>query len=162
MTMDRSKKDALLMVPNAGLTMYEQMGRGSKADRFTGGNGLERIGNGPMGASYNQSKEFDRLEQFSKLNQAPPVKFKDLEEVVRTHISYNLMPFDVRTDFVRITSDTFLVPVTVQIKNRDITFADKDGIQHGVVNIFGWLSTLYGMEQQTLSYPDNADVAALL
>src|SRR5437870_958712 len=33
MTMDRSKKDALLMVPNAGLTMYEQMGRGSKADR---------------------------------------------------------------------------------------------------------------------------------
>ena len=137
MTMDRSKKDALLNVPNAGLTMYEQMGMASKTDRFTGGNGLERLGTGPGGATVLQSKEFDRLEQFSKLNQAPAVKFKDLEEVVRTHISYNLMPFDVRTDFVRITSDTILVPVTVQIKNRDITFADKDGIQHGVVNIFG-------------------------
>src|SRR5881394_58742 len=29
MTMDRSKKDALLNVPNAGLTMYEQMGMAS-------------------------------------------------------------------------------------------------------------------------------------
>jgi hypothetical protein len=162
MTMDRSKKDALLNVPNAGLTMYEQMGMASKTDRFTGGNGLERLGTGPGGGTVLQSKEFDRLEQFSKLNQAPPVKFKDLEEVVRTHISYNLMPFDVRTDFVRITSDTILVPVTVQIKNRDITFADKDGIQHGVVNIFGRLSTLTGKVAQTFEDTVTADVPAEL
>ena len=162
MTMDRSKKDALLNVPNAGLTMYEQMGMASKTDRFTGGNGLERLGTGPGGATVLQSKEFDRLEQFSKLNQAPAVKFKDLEEVVRTHISYNLMPFDVRTDFVRITSDTILVPVTVQIKNRDITFADKDGIQHGVVNIFGRLSTLTGKVAQTFEDTVTADVPAEL
>jgi GWxTD domain-containing protein len=161
MTMDRSKKDALLMVPNAGLTMYEQMGRGSKTDRFTSG-GLERLGTGPMGATYQQSKQFDRLEQYSKLNQAPPIKFKDLEEVVRTHISYNLMPFDVRTDFVRITSDTILVPVTVQIKNRDITFANKDGVQHGVVNIFGRLSTLTGKVAQTFEDTVTADVPAEL
>ena len=162
MTMDRSKKDALLNVPNAGLTMYEQMGMASKTDRFTGGNGLERLGTGPGGATMLQSKEFERLEQFSKLNQAPAVKFKDLEEVVRTHISYNLMPFDVRTDFVRITSDTILVPVTVQIKNRDITFADKDGIQHGVVNIFGRLSTLTGKVAQTFEDTVTADVPAEL
>ncbi|PYV48587.1 MAG: GWxTD domain-containing protein [Acidobacteria bacterium] len=162
MTMDRSKKDALLNVPNAGLTMYEQMGMASKTDRFTGGNGLERLGTGPGGATVLQSKEFDRLEQFSKLNQAPAVKFKDLEEVVRTHISYNLMPFEVRTDFVRITSDTILVPVTVQIKNRDITFADKDGIQHGVVNIFGRLSTLTGKVAQTFEDTVTADVPAEL
>ncbi len=35
MTMDPSEKDALLYVPNAGLTMYEEMGLSSKADRFT-------------------------------------------------------------------------------------------------------------------------------
>jgi GWxTD domain-containing protein len=161
MTMDRSKKDALLMVPNAGLTLYEQMGMSSKADRFTGG-GIERLGTGPGGATMLQSKEFDRLEQFAKLNQAPPVKFKDLEEVVRTHISYNLMPFDVRTDFVRITNDTVLVPVTVQIKNRDITFADKEGVQHGVVNIFGRLSTLTGKVAQTFEDTVTADVPAEL
>jgi GWxTD domain-containing protein len=161
MTMDRSKKDALLMVPGAGLTLMEEMGRSSKTDRFTGG-GLERLGTGPMGATYQQSKQFDRLEQYAKLNQAPPIKFKDLEEVVRTHISYNLMPFDVRTDFVRITSDTILVPVTVQIKNRDITFANKDGVQHGVVNIFGRLSTLTGKVAQTFEDTVTADVPAEL
>src|ERR1019366_5843960 len=31
MTMDRSEKDALLMTPNAGLTLYEQMGMSNKA-----------------------------------------------------------------------------------------------------------------------------------
>src|ERR1700733_6945913 len=34
MTMDPSEKDALLYVPNAGLTMSEQMGLSSKTDRF--------------------------------------------------------------------------------------------------------------------------------
>src|SRR3954454_16782812 len=35
MTMDPSEKDALLMVPNAGLTLMEQMGMASKTDRFS-------------------------------------------------------------------------------------------------------------------------------
>ena len=47
MTMDRSEKDALLYTPNAGLTLYEQMGMANKADRFSGG-GLERLGTGPF------------------------------------------------------------------------------------------------------------------
>src|SRR5207302_6916778 len=118
MTMDRSKKDALLMVPGAGLTTMEQMGMASKTDRFSGSS-LERLGVGQTGASVLQGKEFDRLEQYTKLNSAPPIKFKDLEEVVRSKISYNAMPFDVRTDFVKITNETVLVPVTVQLRNRD-------------------------------------------
>src|SRR5712691_11340160 len=59
MTMDRSEKDALLYTPNAGLTLYEQMGMGSKASRFNGG-GIERLGLGPMSANQ-QTKQFDRL-----------------------------------------------------------------------------------------------------
>jgi len=102
------------------------------------------------------------LEQFAKLNQAPAVKFKDLEEIVRHKISYNTMPFDVRTDFVKITSDTVLVPVTVQLRNRDITFTNKDGVQHGVVNIFGRLTTLSGKVAQTFEDTVVADVPAEL
>src|SRR5216684_672350 len=59
MTMDRSKKDALLHTPGAGLTTYEEMGMANKADRFNGG--LERLGTGPLGAAQLQSKQFDRL-----------------------------------------------------------------------------------------------------
>jgi GWxTD domain-containing protein len=160
MTMDRSEKDALKYVPNAGLTLYEQMGMSTKADRFSG-SGLEQLGAGPMSSDL-QTKEFDRLEQYAKLNQAPAVKFKDLEEVVQHKISYNTMPFDVRTDFVKITGDTVLVPVTVQLRNRDITFTNKDGVQHGVVNIFGRLTTLSGKVAQTFEDTVVADVPAEL
>jgi GWxTD domain-containing protein len=159
MTMDRGEKDALKNVPNAGLTLYEQMGMSSKANRFNGG--LEQLGAGPMSTDL-QAKEFDRLEQFAKLNAAPAVKFKDLEEVVRHKIEYNSMPFEVRTDFVKITSDTVLVPITIQLKNRDITFNNKDGVEHGVVNIFGRLTTLSGRVAQTFEDTVVADVPAEL
>ena len=161
MTLDRSEKDALLMVPNAGLTMYEQLGLASKNDRFSQA-GLERLGVGPMGQTDLQSKEFERLEQFSKLQQPPKVKFADLEEVVSHKISVNLMPFDVRADFVKVTSDTVLVPVTIQLKNRDITFVNKDGVERGTVNIFGRITTLTGHIAQTFEDTVQADIPAEL
>jgi len=160
MTMDRSEKAALLYAPIAGLTLYEQMGMASKADRFTGG-GLERLGAGPFNTN-NQAKQFDRLEQFYKLQKPPAVKFKDLEEVVSHKISVNLMPFDVRTDFVRVTGDTVLVPITIQVKNRDITFVNKDGVQRGTVNIFGRVTTLTGKIVQTFEDTVQVDVPAEL
>ena len=160
MTLDRSEKDALKYTPNAGLTLYEQMGMASKASRFSNG-GLEQLGQGPMSSDL-QTKEFDRLEQFAKLQAPPPVKFKDLEEIVNTKLITNLMPFDVRTDYVKVTGDTVLVPVTIQMKYRDITFANKDGVQRGTVNIFGRVTTLTGRVVQTFEDTAQVDVPAEL
>ena len=160
MTLDRSEKDALLHTPNAGLTLYEEMGLARKADRFTGG-GLESLGAGPFNQNL-QTKQFDRLETFAKLNRAPQVKFKDLEELVTHKIHVNLMPFEVRADFVKVTSDTVLVPITIQVKNRDITFLNKDGVQRGVVNIFGRVTTLTGRIVQTFEDTVRVDVPAEL
>ena len=160
MTMDRSEKDALLMTPNAGLTLYEQMGMANKSQRFNG-SGLERLGAGPNSTSL-QSKQFDRLEQFAKLQAAPKVKFTDLEEAVNSKVILNPMPFDVRTDFVKVTSDTVLVPVTIQMRNRDITFVNKEGVQRGTVNIFARLSTLTGKIVQTFEDTVQVDVPAEL
>ena len=161
MTIDRSEKDALLYVPNAGQTWYEEMGLANKADRFTTG-GIERLGQGPFTNHRQHDNEFDRLDIYGKLNRAPNIKFKDLEEVVTHKIRVNLLPFDVRADFVRITSDTVLVPVTVQVKNRDITFVNKDGIQRGVVNIYGRVTTLTGRIAQTFEDTVQVDVPAEL
>jgi GWxTD domain-containing protein len=160
MTLDRSEKDALLMTPNAGLTLYEQMGMASKAQRFNGG-GLERLGAGPNSANL-QTKEFDRLEQFAKLQQAPKIKFTDLAEEVNSKVILNPMPFDVRADYVKVTSDTVLVPITIQMKNRDITFVNKDGVQRGTVNIYGKLSTLTGKIIQPFEDTVQVDVPAEL
>ena len=160
MTLDRSEKDALKQTPGAGLTLWESMGLSKKSDRFTG-NGLEQLGGGPM-ASTLQTKEFDRLETWAKLQAAPPVKFSDLLEEVNSKIILNPMPFDVRSDFVKVTSDTVLVPVTIQMKNRDITFVNKDGVQRGTVNILGRLSTLTGKIVQTFEDTVQVDVPAEL
>ena len=154
MTIDPNEKDALLHTPGAGLTQYEQMGLMSKADRIAG------IGNSTMGpnSGMDTTKQFDKLEQYALLNQAPKVKFKDLEEVVSHKINVNLMPFDIRTDFVRVTGDTVLVPVTIQVKNKDITFVNKDGIQRGTVNIFGRVTGLTGKIAQTFEDTVQVDV----
>src|SRR6201997_2432613 len=141
MTIDRSEKDALLHVPGAGATLYEQLGMSKQSDRFRGG--LENLGDGPN-AAVNQSKQFDRLEQFAKLQAPPVIKFKDLESFISNHklLTGPIFPFDVRTDYVKVTDDTVLVPITLQIKNRDITFNTKDGVSKGEVNILGRVSTI--------------------
>jgi GWxTD domain-containing protein len=148
MTIDRGEKDALLQVPGVGLTMAEQMGTASKNDRV-GGVGLEHLGLDPASQTSLQAKEFDRLSDFAKLQAPPQVKFKDLEEVVSHKLSYNLLPFDVQTDYAKVTDETILIPITIQIKNRDVTFVNKDGIEKGVVHIFGRLTTIGGTIAQT-------------
>jgi hypothetical protein len=69
-----------------------------------------------------------------------------------------MLPFDVRTDFVRVTGDTVLVPVTVQVKNKDITFVNKEGVQRGTVNIFGRVTTITGRIAQTFEDTVKIDV----
>jgi GWxTD domain-containing protein len=147
-TIDRGEKDALQHVPGMGLTQWEEMGQAKKADRFKGG--FENLGTGPLGQGQ-QSKQFDRLELAAKIFAPPPVKFKDLESAISEHkiISGPIFPFDVRTDFVKVTENTVLVPVTIQIKNRDITFITKNGVATGVVNILGKVTTLTHKTVQT-------------
>jgi len=148
MTIDRSEKDALKHVPGAGQTLYEQSGQSKQADRFSGG--LEQLGAGPLSSS-NQSKQFDRLDRFAKLMAPPAIKFKDLESFMTTSKILTGPPFlfDVRTDYVKVTNDTILVPVTLQIKNHDITFTNKDGVAMGTVNILGRVSNLNHKAIQT-------------
>jgi GWxTD domain-containing protein len=133
---DPNEKDALLHTPGGGATLNEQMGTGNRSSRMMGIPG----GTGTMSGS----KQFDAIERYAKLTAPPPIKFKDLEEKVNTKIRYNLMPFDMRSDFVKITSDTVLVPITIQMKTKDMTFVQKEGIQRAAVNIFARISTITG------------------
>jgi GWxTD domain-containing protein len=160
MTLDRSKKDALLHVPNAGLTDMESMGMANKADRFRGG--MESIGQGFFNKN-NDTKQFDRLETFAKLNRAPDVKFNELRNEIVTHrFRNNLLPFDVQVDFVKLTSDTVLVPITLQVPLKSLTFANKDGVQRAVVNVYGQLTKLSGQIVQTFEETLHRDIPAEL
>ena len=142
MTMDPSEKDALLYVPNAGLTMSEQMGMSTKTDRFNRTDGTH-LGTGasPLPASMN---EFERLEQFAKLQKPPTVKFKDLDAVVSSNIRYNTLPLKVQADYMRVTDSTVLTSITVQLQRKDLQFQQKDKVATATVNIYGRITSIAG------------------
>jgi len=155
LTMDPSEKDALTYVPGAGLTELESLGLAKKTDRFTNTDGthLGKV----LGARPASLGEFERLELFSKIQQAPPVKFKDLEAISTSRLLRNQVAFDYRFDFLRITSDTVLVPISVEIPNRQLSFQEKNGVQSATLNIFARISTLTGRIVQTIEDTVNRD-----
>jgi GWxTD domain-containing protein len=147
LTMDPSEKDALLHVPGAGLSLMESMGMASKTDRFTRADGTNLPKS--MGGEPASMNEFNRLELYAKVNKPPEVKFKDLEAVVTSRIVRDQVHFNWRTDYLKVTNDTVLVPVTVQIPNSQLSFQAKEGIHSAMLNIFGRVSTLTGRVVQT-------------
>lgn len=159
MTMDPGEKDALLHVPNAGLTEMEAMGMASKRDRFTRSDGMT-IGQ-PLGGESASMNEFSRLDLYSKIFKPPSVKFKDLQAVVTSRLTAQLMPFDVRTDFMRVTEESVLTPITIQVANRDLQFENKEGVMHAVLDVFGQVTSLGGRMASTfedslvLDVPEN-------
>jgi hypothetical protein len=140
MTMDPSEKDALLYVPNAGLTLMEQMGMASKADRFSRTDGTRLgTGNQPLPMRMNQ---FERLQQFAMLQKPPNIKFKDLEAAVNSTIRYNLLPMKARADFMRITNSSVMSNITLQFDRRDLQFQDKEGVSRATVNIYARITSM--------------------
>src|SRR5713226_7527995 len=155
MTMDPSEKDALTHVPGAGLSLMESMGLASKADRFSRSDGTNLPTT--MGGQPASMNEFNRLEQFAKVQQAPAVKFKDLEALVTSRIVRDQLHFAWRTDFLKVTNDTVLVPVTIQVPNSQLSFQSKDGVHSATMNVFGRVSTLTGRVVQTFEEPISRD-----
>ncbi|MBI4479817.1 MAG: GWxTD domain-containing protein [Acidobacteria bacterium] len=165
LTIDPSEKDALAKVPGAGLSMMESMGLADKVDRFTrtdGTNLPKRMIDSSPGAGYATSTryggEFDRLQLLANINRPPVIKFKDLEEAITTNIRYNVLPFQVRTDYVKVTDDTVLAALTVGIQNKDLAFQNTSGVQKAVVNIFGRITTLTRRTVQTFEDTISLDV----
>src|SRR6516225_2660212 len=156
LTMDPSEKDALLHVPGAGLSLLESMGMASKTDRFTRSDGTFLPKS--MGGTPASMDEFNRLELYAKVQKPPEVKFKDLEAVVTSRIVRDQMHFNWRTDYLKVTNDTVLVPITVQIPNHQLSFQAKEGIHSAAVNIFGSITTLTGRVVQTFEDTVSHDI----
>jgi GWxTD domain-containing protein len=91
-------------------------------------------------------------------NRGAQIRFKDLEEFVAHKIDTKLIPFTVRTDFVKVTHFTVMVPVTVRVMNRDITFAKTGGVERGTLNVFGRVTTTSGWVVETFEDTVEVDV----
>lgn len=140
MTWNPSDKDALLRVPGAGLTLYEQMGMADKLDRFQTNNPM-MLGGGPL-AGTAQMNMFDRLQRFTAIQKAPEIKFKDLDAVVNSTIRYNLLPMQVRTDFIPVTEASVLASITIQFNREDLQFRQKDRVAEALINLRASIATM--------------------
>jgi GWxTD domain-containing protein len=140
MAMSPDEKDALLNVPNAGLTLAEEMGLADKADRLTG---LTTDPNSPYG-NYMRAKDspFSRMEQYFSLQRPPQIKFDDLKSIVTTNITYNTLPYDVRTDYIRLSEDRVLVPISIELNNKELEFRKETDFNRAKVNVYGIITSL--------------------
>ncbi len=134
------EKDAMLMVPGAGLTLSEQLGLSSKADRVSGAFGI-----GNPNYQREQDSPFSRLQLLADLSRPPQVKFNDLATAVNTGIiEDNPLNFDVQVDFFRQSDERVITAFTIQAENKDLVFQDSGGLQTARMNIFGRIISVAG------------------
>ncbi|MBI4481513.1 MAG: GWxTD domain-containing protein [Acidobacteria bacterium] len=145
MALSPEEKDALLHVPGAGLKTMEELGMASKLDRsaFSPGNANDAAYSARMGMRA-KDMPFARLEQYFALQRPPEIKFKDLKTAVETHVTYNLLPFRMSTDFIRLGPDRILVPITLEIENGHLQFKKELDVYRGIINAYGIVTALNG------------------
>jgi GWxTD domain-containing protein len=136
-----NEKDALLMVPGAGMTTAEQLGLSDKGDRISGigsGNNFQR----------EQDSPFRRMEIITSLQRPPQVKFSDLQGIAGGDSGVLLdkdpLQFDMRIDFFRQSDDRVIVTFTVQTENKELSFKDEGGLPTARMNIFGRVTAVSG------------------
>lgn len=135
-----NEKDAMLMIPGAGLTLSEQLGLTSKADRISGAGGI-----GNTQYQREQDSPFSRLQLLADLSRPPQVKFNDLATAVNTGVvEENPLNFDLRIDFFRQSDERVITAFTIQAENKDLVFQDSGGLQQARMNIFARITSVAG------------------
>ncbi|MDQ3803761.1 MAG: GWxTD domain-containing protein [Acidobacteriota bacterium] len=136
------EKDAMLHIPGAGLTLMEQLGLSSKADRLAG---MGTFGYSGPGARASDSP-FDRLILYTDL-QKPPQVNSVLEQSLLATVgsgAEDTSTLDVATQvsFYRASDDRVMTALTVQTDNNDLTFKDVGGVQEARVSIYGRVTSV--------------------
>jgi GWxTD domain-containing protein len=137
------EKDALINVPNAGLTLAEEMGLSNKEDRAYFNPSIWNDPNSPQNyLGRAKDTPFSRMERYFDLQRPPQIKFEDLKSIVTTKIIYTTLPYDVRVDYLRLSADKVLVPITVELSNKDLEFKKQLDFNQATVNVYGVITNL--------------------
>lgn len=136
------EKDALLNVPNAGLTLAESMNLADKADRVLG-QGMYANGNA---YSREQDSPFTRQLIINDLSRPPQVKYSELQAGLTDTGKFeeNPLDFSMRVDFFRLSDERVITAFTIQTENQDLVFTDSGGVQKATLNIFGRITAVSG------------------
>ncbi len=146
-----NEKDALLYTPNAGLTLAEQLGLSSKADRIAfggiGGGGQGGQGGNQMFGQRAKDQPFEKLDLLARLSRPPKVKFSDLAALGESELpkaSFDILTAGLVINCLRVTETSVLTSFTVQMDNQDLVYKDSGGIQQAAANIYAKITAVSG------------------
>jgi GWxTD domain-containing protein len=152
-----NEKDALLMVPGAGLTLNEQLGLSSKADRISSMGAFGYTGPGAREAD----SPFTRLQLYTDLQKPPQVNDVLEKNLLRTAGSpaedTSALNVATKVDFYRASDNTVMTALTVQTDNSDLQFKDVGGVQQARLNIYGRVTNLSGRRITSFEDPVTTD-----
>jgi len=130
---DPDEKDSFAHVPTLAETQVELDGIMSYGDRGTSAD---------RRYFRRQDQPFQRYARFFDVQRTPKIKYKDLQEVVEIELSYETLPFKVRLDTFWLNEAQVLVPITVEVENKDLTFEDENGKRVAKVAVYGIVTSI--------------------
>jgi GWxTD domain-containing protein len=144
------EKDALLYTPNAGLTLSEELGLTSKADRIAGG-GFGGFGSSGQGnqlfGQRAKDNPFEKLDLLAKLQKPPKVKFGDLAALGESDLpkpSFDVLSAALNINLLRVTDSAVLTTFTVQLDNQDLVYKEIGGLPQAAINIYAKITNVAG------------------
>jgi GWxTD domain-containing protein len=143
LAMSPDEKDALINVPGAGLTLAEEMGMADKRDRAFFNPSIWYDHTSPQAAGRRtKDGPFDRMERFFTVQRPPKIKFEDLKSVVTTNVTFSSLAYDLKTDYIKLSEDKVMVPITLELSNRDLEFKKDKDFNRAHVNVYGIVTGL--------------------
>lgn len=133
LAVDPDEKDAFAKVPTLGLTMDEADGFASRAQRGTREDTRYYL---------RRDQPFDRYYAYTAVQRSPQIKYRDLQELVKVDVTFDQLPFKVRIDQFRLSEDMVIVPVTVEVANRDLAIAEEGGRWVAGLSVYGLVQSL--------------------
>ncbi len=137
---DPQEKDAALHIPNAGLTRAEAAGLTSKRDRIQNRYRADQysLGSGRHQVHRLKDQPFERLLLQAQLEKPTLTRYRDLETIVRTQVSYQNLPLQSKVHYLYVSGIDVLAPLTFLIPNRELGFKPlPSGTHRATIRLYG-------------------------
>ena len=134
------EKDAMLHVPGVGLTLAEQLGLATKANRPTFASGNREYY--PLRARRAKDNPFIRYETFVGVQRPKKIYYDDLKELVDVNVTYNDLAFELRKDYFKLNDEQVLVTITLTLQNQNLAFKEENGVYVAKVGVYGVVTTI--------------------
>ncbi|MFQ5737760.1 MAG: GWxTD domain-containing protein [Acidobacteriota bacterium] len=138
LALSSEEKDAFLHVPNAGFTAAEQLGLATRQQRPY----YAPSGSYPLMNYREKDSAFARYETFVNVQRPKKIKYQDLKEIVDLKVSYSQLPLRVRSDVFRLDGQRALIPITLAVRNSDLTFKAQGGSHQAKLAVYGVITSI--------------------